>query len=333
MISDDDPENFRLSQSFWENDHDEPGAGHGENVIYFEASDNDDIFRGLAFTLRSNVYKNRLVEADGGRIRAESSGAGRGTRFTFTLAVEEVAAGGGRRSRSSRQGREPTRILVVDDDPQTLRYVREALVPDGYVPVTTGDPHELPNLLKTHKPQLVLLDLLLPGTDGIELMQRMPQLTDLPVIFISAYGRDETIVKALDAGATDYIVKPFSPAELTARVRAALRRRSEPEPFLSGGLAIRYEQRRVSVAGRPVKLTTTEYELLRVLSLNTGRVLTFGSLLRQAWAGRNEGPGGRKLVHAVVKRLRRKLGDDPLRPTYILNERGVGYYMPRQDDP
>ena len=246
-----------------------------------------------------------------------------------------MPAGGGvaSRSRSTRKGREQTPILVVDDDPQTLRYVREALVPAGYVPVATGDPHELPDLLKTHNPQLVLLDLLLPGTDGIELMQRVPKLADLPVIFISAYGRDETIVKALDAGAADYIVKPFSPTELTARVRAALRRRTEPEPFLLGELAIRYEQRRVSVAGRPMELTTTEYELLRVLSLSAGRVLTYGSLLRQAWGGRYGGSGDPKLVHAVVRRLRRKLGDDPVRPAYILNERGVGYYLPRPGDP
>ena len=103
----------------------------------------------------------------------------------------------------------------------------------------TGDPGELPDLLKAKKPQLVLLDLLLPETDGIELMERIPELAHLPVIFISAYGRDETIARALDAGAADYIVKPLSPTELTARVRAALRRRAEPSPFEMGDLAIR----------------------------------------------------------------------------------------------
>ena len=284
---------------------------------------------GPGFGLGLAICKG-LVEAHGGRIRAESAGAGRGTRFTFTVAVaEEAAPAAPARPPSTREGREQTRILVVDDDPETLRYVRGALVPAGYVPVATGDPREVPGLLKTHRPQLVLLDLLLPGTDGIELMERVPELADLPVIFISAYGRDETIAKALDSGAADYIVKPFSPTELTARVRAALRRRTGPEPFLLGELAIRYEQRRVSVAGRPVELTTTEYELLRVLSLHAGRVLTYGSLLRQAWGRRNWGSGDPKLVHAVVKRLRHKLGDRAKKPSYILNERGVGYRMPR----
>ena len=279
-----------------------------------------------------------LVEAHGGRIWAESGGAGRGTRFTFTVPVAEEAGGGApaggakRRSRSSRQTRERTPILVVDDDPQMLRYVRDALAAGRYAPVLTGDPEELSGLIRTHRPRLVLLDLRLPGTDGIELMERIPELGDLPVIFISAYGRDETIVRALDAGAADYIVKPFSPTELRARVRAALRRRAAPEPFLLGELAIGYDERRVTVAGRPVELTATEFELLRVLSINAGRVVTYDSLLRQAWGRRAREPGDPKLVRAVVKRLRRKLEDDGASPAYILNARGVGYRMPGPGD-
>ncbi len=274
-----------------------------------------------------------LVEAHGGRIRAESGGAGRGTRFTFTLPVAEDAGGAagsapGRRRRA-RKGRERTSILVVDDDPQALRYVRDALTEADYAPVVTGDPEELPGLIGTHKPQLVLMDLKLPGTDGIELMADMRELEDLPVIFVSAYGRDETIVRALDAGAADYIVKPFSPSELTARVRAALRRRAEPEPFLLGELAIHYEERRVTVEGRPVTLTATEFEVLRVLSTSVGRAVTYKSLLRQAWGRQDSGPGDAKLVRAIVKGLRRKLGDDAANPAYVRNERGVGYRMPR----
>ncbi len=228
-------------------------------------------------------------------------------------------------TRSPRAGPEPTRILVVDDDPQALRYVRNALSAANYAPAVTGDPQEVARLLKTKKPQLVLLDLLLPGTDGIELMQRVPAMADLPVIFISGYGRDETIARALETGADDYIVKPFSPTELVARVQAALRRRAGPEPFLLGDLGIHYEQRRVSMAGRPAQLTATEYELLRVLSLSAGRVVTYDALLRQAWSGRES--GGPKVVRAFVKTLRRKLGDDAARPAYIFNERGVGYRM------
>ena len=274
-----------------------------------------------------------LVEAHGGRIWAESAGAGRGARFTFTLPVAGDAAGSAdsspRGSRQPRQGDKRTRILVVDDDPHTLRYVRDTLAEADYAPVVTGDPEALPELIRTHRPQLVLMDLVLPDTDGIKLLEGLRELEDLPVIFISAYDRAETIVRALDAGAADYIAKPFSPSELTARVRAALRSRAEPEPFRLGDLAIHYGERRVTVAGRPVTLTMTEFEVLRVLSTNVGLVVTYESLLRRAWGRRDRGSAAPKLVHAMVKGLRRKLGDDAAKPAYMLNERGVGYRMPR----
>ena len=279
-----------------------------------------------------------LVEAHGGRIWAASGGAGQGTRFTFTLPVAEAAGDGDgagqapSRSRTPRKTGAEARILVVDDDPQMLRYVRDALAAAGYSPVVTGDPRELSRVIRRERPRLVLLDLLLPGTDGIKLMEQVPELADLPIIFISGYGRDETIARALEMGATDYVVKPFSPTELTARVKAALRRRAEPEPFVLGDLAVHYQQRRVTVADRPVALTATEYALLRVLSINAGRVVTYDSLLRQVWAGRNRGIGDAKLVRAFVKKLRRKLGDDAGRPAYILTERGVGYRMPGAGD-
>ena len=172
---------------------------------------------------------------------------------------------------------------------------------------------------------------MLPGTDGIELMRSIPALADVPVIFISAYGRDETIARALEFGAADYIVKPFSPTELAARVRAALRRRAEPERFLLGDLAIDYEQRRVTVAGRPVRLTASEYEILRLLSVNAGRVLTPEALLRRVRGGRDG--AGPTVVRTLVKKLRRKLGDDAAEPAYVLTERGVGYRMATADEP
>ena len=272
-----------------------------------------------------------LVEAHGGRIWAESEGPGRGARFTFTIPVAEETASGADAgpapgdARPPGAGRRQRRILVVDDDPETLRYVRDALEGAGYCAAVTGDPRELTRLIKEKKPQLVLLDLMLPGADGIELMERVPELADLPVIFISGYGRDETIARALEIGAADYIVKPFSPTELVARVQAALRRGAEPELFQLGDLTIQYEQRRVTVAGRPVALTATEYELLRVLSVHGGRVVTTGSLLRRVWGARDSGDA--RLVRTFVKSLRRKLGDDASSPAYILTERGVGYRM------
>ena len=198
-----------------------------------------------------------LVEAHGGRIWVESDGADPGD-------AGDLYDPGGRRRRQWRRGRprpgrgrllgdrrERTCILVVDDDPETLRYVRDTLTDAGYAPQVTGDPEDVPRLIETKKPALVLLDLVLPGTDGIALMARVPELADLPVIFISGYGRDQTIATALEAGAVDYVVKPFSPTELVARIQAALRGpATPPEPYRLGDLAIDYEERRVTVAGR-----------------------------------------------------------------------------------
>ena len=219
---------------------------------------------------------------------------------------------------------------MVDDDPQAPavhagRARRSRLFP----PSPPAIPGNWPGILQTEKPELVLLDLMLPETDGIQLMETLPELADRPVIFISGYRRDETIARALEMGAADYIVKPFSPTELTARIQAALRRRAEPEPFLLGNLAIHYEQRRVTLGGRPVPLTATEYELLAVLSASAGRVSTYDSLIRQVWGGAQAVEPAR--VRTFVKNLRRKLSDDADRPTYILTERGVGYRMAKPE--
>ena len=267
-----------------------------------------------------------LVEAHGGRIRAESDGTGRGTTVTFTLPVAsepstEASAG-------PPPGRQPggkARVLVVDDDPHMLRSVRDTLAAAGYTPLVTGEHGEIAQLIRSEKPRLVLLDFVLPGKDGIELMQEVPELSDLPVIFISGYGRDETVAAALDAGAADYIVKPFSSTELLARVRAALRRHEAPEPFVVGDLAIDFDRRRVTVAGEPAALTATEYELLRVLALDAGRVVTYDTLLRRVWGTRNGDDAN--LVRIFVKTIRRKLGEDAANPAWIFNERGVGYRM------
>ena len=291
--------------------------------------------RGMGAGLGLAICKG-LIEAHGGRIWAESEGDELGTRFTFTVPVAEEAGAVAAASRTlppaRRWGAGPrrTRVLVVDDDPQTLGYVRRILEDAGYDPVVTGEAEKVPALLKKKKPELVLLDLLLPGTDGITLMQNVPALAGRPVIFLSAYGRDETIARALDLGAADYIVKPFSPTELVARIRAALRREAGPsEPYRSGELAVDYEERRVTLAGRPVKLTATEFDLLSALSANGGRVLTHDYLLGKVWGSRKASDA--RGVRAIVKRLRRKLGDDADSPTYIFTEPRVGYRMPRPD--
>ena len=185
-----------------------------------------------------------LVEAHGGRIRAESDGLGHGARFTFTLPAADGRPAPARAAVAPpRAARGAGPVLVVDDDPQALRFVRQTLREAGYAVVQTGEPDRVAELIRAERPRLVLLDLMLPGTDGIDLMEDVPELADLPVIFISAYGRDETIARAFERGAADYIVKPFSPTELTARVGAALRARTPTEPFALGGLAIDYERR------------------------------------------------------------------------------------------
>ena len=239
--------------------------------------------------------------------------------------------------RSQPGARDQTRILAVDDDPMVLRYVRDALSRAGYAPVVTTDPDEALRIVESDRPRLVLLDLMLPGSDGIELMGSILDIAEVPVIFLSAYGRDEIIARAFEAGATDYMVKPFSPTELVARVRGALRRRmaastGEPsEPFALGDLVIDYAERRVSVAGRAIHLTPTEYELLFELSVNAGRVLTFDALLDRVWGlGRS---GDRGSVRTYVKRLRRKLGEDAGNPKYIFAEPRVGYRMPKGGEP
>ncbi len=273
-----------------------------------------------------------LVEAHGGRIRAESDGPGQGTQFIFTLPVAgpsraPLPISGARLPGPPPDLREPTRVLVVDDDPQTLRYVRDALAAAGYAPLVTGEHEDLADIIRAEQPDLVLLDLMLPDTDGIELMERVAELADLPVVFISGYGRDETIARALESGAADYLVKPFSATELTARVRAALRRHAEPEPFVLGELIVHYETRRVTVSGREVPLTPTEYEMMRLLSRNAGRVTSFDALLRHAWSGKKT--GNINLVRNFVKKLRTKLGEEAASPQWIFNVRGVGYRMPR----
>ena len=271
-----------------------------------------------------------LVEAHGGRIRAESGGPGRGTTVTFTLpAAEAEDRAAAVPASASRDGRRGTAILVVDDDPHALRQMRDALSAAGYEPATAVGPGEVARLVAARRPALVVLDLVLPGADGIELMRTLPALADLPVIFVSAYGRGETIARALEAGAADYIVKPFSPAELVARVGVALKRDAAPAAFVLGDLAIDRATRRVTVAGRAVRLTATEYKILHALSLDAGGATTWESLRRRVWGDRG---GNRQTVRNAIRKLRRKLGDDARNPKYILSERGLGYRMPGPQD-
>ena len=274
-----------------------------------------------------------VVESHGGRIRAESEGLGKGARFSFTLpAVEEAEQAPDRGGPDAHAG---GRVLVVDDDPQALRYVRDALAEAGYRPVVAADPAEALRMVEADRPRLALLDMVLENTDGIRLMRDILSIADIPVIFLSVYSRDEIVARALEAGAVDYIVKPFSPTELVARVRAALRRnwqplRAEPSaPYLLGDLIVDYAERLVTVAGEAVKLTPIEYDLLVELSAEAGRVVPYTRLLQRAWSpGR---PGNMRSLRTHLMRLRRKLGEDPGSPAWIFVEPRVGYRMPASE--
>ena len=192
----------------------------------------------------------------------------------------------------------------------------------------TGDPEEAVGLAELTDPHLILLDMLLPGTDGLELMEKVLEKSDVPVIFLSVYGQEETIAKALDAGAVDYVVKPFSPTELTARIRAAMRGQSglEPqEPYRQGEMEMDYAERIVTIGGRRCQLTGIEYRLLAELSANAGRVLTYEHLLRRVWGV--PGDSDVRPMRTIVSNLRRKLGDDADNPTYIFTEPRIGYRM------
>ena len=197
--------------------------------------------------------------------------------------------------------------------------------------IVTGDPREVSELMAVRHPNVVLLDLVLPGTDGVEVMHRIRENADVPVLFISAYGHDEAVARALDAGADDYLVKPFSPTELTARIRAALRKRNSDSQeaamnrFELEDLTIDYDLRRVTLGGCTVPTTDIEYRLLKELSLNAGRTLTYRHLLMRVW--RDSQYNDRRSLRTVVKNLRRKLGDDADDPNLIYNESRVGYRL------
>ena len=223
-----------------------------------------------------------IVETHGGRICVESEGLGMGSRFTFTIPAAEVPPVESARSSSpSRQsGRGQTRVLAVDDDPTTLRYIRDALTRAGYHPIVTADPEEVLDLIEEERPHLILLDLMLPNRDGIDLMQSILVTTEVPVIFVSAYGQEENVTRALDMGDVDYVVKPFAASELAARIRAALRQRAglgrsaQPQPYVLGDLCINYAERQVTLAGHQLELTPTEYSVLQELSIDSRMVLT-----------------------------------------------------------
>lgn len=222
------------------------------------------------------------------------------------------------------------RLLVVDDEPPMRRFLRASLTAAGYAVEEAGTGAEALRIAASHPPDAVLLDLGLPDLDGVEVTRRLREWSAVPIVVLSARGREADKIEALDAGADDYVTKPFAIGELTARLRAALRRSArtagdEQAVVAVGDLVVDLGRRRVTAAGADVKLTPLEYRLLATLARHAGRVLTHAALLREVW-----GPGSTTQHHYLrvfMAQLRRKLEADPSRPQYLLTEPGVGYRL------
>ena len=221
-------------------------------------------------------------------------------------------------------------ILVVDDDPRMLRLLRLNLERAGYRVATEGDGVAALDRVALERPDLILLDVMMPAMDGFTFLARLREFSAVPVILLTAKGEERDKVQGLDLGADDYLTKPFGPAELLARVRAVLRRKAQPgeatPSILSiGDLTIDLARRRVVRQGAEIRLTPTEYKLLRELATNRGKVLLHGELLARVW-----GPEYRDEVDYLwtyVRYLRHKIEPDPAHPRYLLSEPGVGYVL------
>ena len=221
------------------------------------------------------------------------------------------------------------RILVVDDEPQILRALETNLRGAGYEVDTAATAEDALSTVASRRPEAVILDLLLPDGRGTDVCRELRTWSSVPVILLSAVGEEAEKVAALDAGADDYVTKPFGMDELLARLRAAMRRVTPSgEPVLDvGEIRVDLEKRAVTVAGRPVQLTPHEFDMLRLLAQNEGKLLTHPTILREVWGPRYGDES--HYLHVYVSQLRRKLEPDPTRPRYLLTEPGAGYRLVR----
>jgi two-component system KDP operon response regulator KdpE len=224
---------------------------------------------------------------------------------------------------------DPT-VLLIEDEPQMRRFLRASLDGNGFRLVEASTAAEGQSLAASHNPELVLLDLGLPDDDGVALTRRLREWARMPIIVISARGREANKVEALDAGADDYLTKPFGVNELLARMRVALRHAAASggttEPVLQlGKVKLDLQKREVTRDGHDVHLTPIEYRLLVLLAQHAGKVLTHGHILKEVW-----GPGSAQQTHYLrvyMAQLRQKLEDDPARPRLLITEPGVGYRL------
>jgi two-component system KDP operon response regulator KdpE len=223
---------------------------------------------------------------------------------------------------------EGVRVLVVDDEPAVRRYLRISLAAYGHAVFEAATGQAAVAAVRTQRPDLVILDLGLPDLNGIEVTRLLREWTQIPIIIVSVNEEEAGKIAALDAGADDYLTKPFGLGELLARMRVAIRRAgtAQTEPvFAVGELAVDLGRRAVTVSGRRIDLTPTEYDLLRALVIHAGKVLTHSQLLHEVWHTEQE--QNLHILRVNVSNLRHKIEQDAARPAYILTEAGVGYRL------
>jgi DNA-binding response OmpR family regulator len=231
-------------------------------------------------------------------------------------------------------GAKKTTILAVDDEPRLLKFIAYNLESEGYAVLTTTEGQHALDLLKEHKPDLVLLDLMMPQMDGFSLCQAIRQFSAVPIIIVTARGQDQDKIRGFDLGADDYLTKPFSMEELFVRIRAVLRRAqltandyayALQTPMKIGPFSIDDARHQVTMAGREIVLAPIEYRLLFYLAQNAGRVVSQEQLLEQVWGEDYAGEG--HLLRVNMSRLRSKLEPDPAHPRYLLTKVGIGYML------
>ena len=228
------------------------------------------------------------------------------------------------------------KILVIEDEANICNLLDTILTTSGFQTVSVGTCSNGITMMYSYVPDLVILDLGLPDRDGLEFIKTVRRTDVTPILVVSARSNEEDKVRALDLGANDYITKPFGNAELMARVRAALRNRRNSDIEISADgkfklhdMVIDYARRMVTIAGEEVKFTRTEYNILEVLSQNTGKVLTYAAIIRKIWGPTDD--GGVKKLQVNMANIRKKLGSKPGDNKYIINELGVGYRMSEEN--
>ncbi len=230
------------------------------------------------------------------------------------------------------------RVLAVDDEPRYLEIIRFNLEAAGYEVVAAASGEEALDAFAVVEPDLIVLDVMLPGVDGFDVCRRVREVSACPIIMLTAKGAEEDKVRGLRLGADDYVTKPFSAQELLARVEAVLRRTHPPEyaeqqaeTFTVGELEIDHRRKLVTLGGREVRLSPTEYRLLSCLAGSAGTVLSRDELLTQVWGDAYRGE--HEILRVTLWRLRQKLADDPAEPRYVITRPGLGYMLAPPDEP